>query len=157
VRSKAVTMGKIAEILQQREETDEALRILLEECLPMRTQLADISGIAHIRFLCAQIRLQRDGLEKGEVQTIYEELAESFALSMKLQRVDFIAIVGALFGQILAMTGQTDEALKVLEAAAAASDKLGWTEEAAQVRGLHLEVLGAPYSIKDAGTDHARN
>ena len=139
-RSKAVTMGKIADILQQRGETDEALRIFLEECLPIRKKLNDISGIAHIRYSCAQIRLQRGGLDKGEAQTIFEELKESFALSKKLQRADSIAIVGALYGQLLAAAGQTESALSVLSDAADACEKLGWPEQAAQAREIQEHI-----------------
>ena len=80
VRERAVTMGKIADILQQRGETDEALRIYLEEYLPPMQRLGDLDGVAHARFSCAQLRLKRGGWQQGEHQEIYEELAESFAL-----------------------------------------------------------------------------
>jgi phosphopentomutase len=40
VRSKAVTMGKIADILQARGQLDEALRIRQEEELPVLNALA---------------------------------------------------------------------------------------------------------------------
>ncbi len=42
VRSIAVTMGKIADILQQRGETDEALRIRREEEMPVYERLGDV-------------------------------------------------------------------------------------------------------------------
>ncbi len=42
MRSKAVTQGKIAEILQARGELDEALRIRREEQLPVFERLGDV-------------------------------------------------------------------------------------------------------------------
>ena len=140
VRSRAVTMGKIADILQFRGELDEALRIHLEERLPIALKVGDTGSVAHIRFSCARIRLARGGMEKGEAQVIGEELVESFALYKKLQRPDGIGWVGLLFGQFLATTGKTAEALTVLEEAAAAFDKLNWAERAAQVRELQKQV-----------------
>ena len=63
VRSRAVTMGKIADILGQRGETDEALRIRREERLPAAVSTQDVDSIAHIRFSCAMLRIGRGGLD----------------------------------------------------------------------------------------------
>ncbi|MCB0047735.1 MAG: hypothetical protein KDD92_20100, partial [Caldilineaceae bacterium] len=131
VRERAVTMGKIADILQQRGETDEALRIYLEEYLPPMQRLGDLDGVAHARFSCAQLRLKRGGWQQGEHQEIYEELAESFALWRQIQRFDGIAVVGELLGQVLAAVGQTAEAIVVFDAAIAAYTRLGWASKAA--------------------------
>ncbi|MFN9872802.1 MAG: hypothetical protein ACK55E_15385, partial [Cyanobacteriota bacterium] len=46
VRSKAVTMGKIADVLQAREQLDEALRIRQEEELPVYERLGDVRAKA---------------------------------------------------------------------------------------------------------------
>ena len=140
VRSRAVTMGKIADILEGRGETDEALRIHIEERLPTAEAIKDLDGIAHIRFACAQLRLTRGGLKLGEAQTIYDELAESFAILQKLQRIDGIAVVGSMFGQILAMGGYPDEALTVLDQSAMAFEKMQQTQQAAQVRDLQQRI-----------------
>jgi hypothetical protein len=96
----------------------------------------DIDSVAHIRYKCAMIRIERGGLEHGEAQTVYDELAESFAISMKIGRVDYIAPVGAALGQVLMMGGYFDDAIPVLEAAAAAFEKLGWDDGVRQVRDL---------------------
>ena len=133
-------MGKIADILVQRGETDEALRIHIEERLPVYETIKDLRGIAHIRFSCANLRLQRKDLKQRDVQTIYKELAESFAISVNLEHVDAIAAVGRIFGQILAMIGQSDEALKVLNQSAAAFDKLQQPQQAAAVRDLQKRI-----------------
>lgn len=140
VRSRAVTMGQIADILQQQGETAEALRILLEECLPIRARIQDVGGIAYVRYACARIRLERGGLQGDEGQTIIDELAESFTLFRKLQRVDGIAVVGSLLGQVLAAVGLRDEALTVLDYAAAAFDRL---QQAAHLRALQARLRAA--------------
>ena len=46
VRSRAVTMGKVADILQQRGENEEALRISREEQLPVYERLGDVRSRA---------------------------------------------------------------------------------------------------------------
>ena len=45
VRSRAVTMGKIADILQARGDLDEALRIRREEELPVYERLGDVRSL----------------------------------------------------------------------------------------------------------------
>jgi len=140
VRSRAVTMGQIADILEQRGETDEALRIWMEDCLPVVERTGEIDLIAHIRFSCAKLRLARGGLEQGEAQTIFDELSESFTLNSNLQRPDGIAVVGVLFGQILAAAGQVDNALTVLEQSATAFEQIKQAELAAQVRELQKRI-----------------
>ncbi|MEZ4727989.1 MAG: hypothetical protein R3E79_12740 [Caldilineaceae bacterium] len=60
------TMGQIADILQQQGETAEALRILLEECLPIRA-LFKRRGWHCLCALClVRIRLERGGLQGDE-------------------------------------------------------------------------------------------
>ncbi len=139
-RSRAVTMGQIADILSQRGETDEALRIQIEERLPVAEATKDLESISHIRFSCAQLRLQRGGLEQGEIQTIYQELSESFAINLKFQRADAVAAVGNLLGQVLAEGGHSDEALKVLDQSAAAFEKLQQSQQAERVREIQKQI-----------------
>ena len=140
VRERAVTMGKIADILSQRGETDEALRIHTEERLPTALATGDVDSIAHIRLSCAQIRLDRDGLAKGEAQRIGDELAESFMIYQKLQHAAGIAAAGWLLGQLLAMTGHPEDALAVLDQSAIAFERLRQDEGVAAVRALQQEI-----------------
>jgi hypothetical protein len=140
VHSEALAMGQIADILQGRGETDEALRIHIQERLPVAQRLGDMDSVAHIRFSCAMIRIRRGGLGQGEAQTIFDQLAESFTLTKKPQRADFIAAVGGVLGQVLAAAGEAEEALKVLDDSTAACDKLGLTDQADQVRRLQEQV-----------------
>lgn len=74
---------------------------------------------------------------------IADELAESYAHSRKLGRVDFIGPVGALHGQVLAMDGKTDEALRVLDEAEGAYAKLKDADGLAHVRTLQAEIRKA--------------
>jgi hypothetical protein len=140
VRSRAVTMGKIADILQQRGETDEALRMYTEEYMPVARLTQDMDLIAHSCFSCAQLRLDRGGLQKGEGQMIVDELAESYTLNRQLQRVDGIAVVGALLGQVLAATGAHDDAASVLDLSADAFDRIGAADQATQLRELAARI-----------------
>ena len=133
-------MGKIADILQQRGDTEEALRIHLEECLPTALQMKDSDMIAHIRFSCAALRLRRRGLEQGEAETIIQELSESFMLNMKLQRVEGVAVVGFLLGRLLAPYDHVDETLWILDQSAAAFERLKQADQANQVRELQRKL-----------------
>ena len=140
VRSKAVTQGKIADILQARGELDEALALHAER-LPVAERLGDIDSIAHIKFSTAYLRLQRGDHNTGGMQQIYDDLAEAHGISLKLGRPDFIGGIGQVLAQVLAMGGQRDEALKVLQLAGAAFEKLGDAQGLAQVRELE-ELIG---------------
>jgi hypothetical protein len=140
VRERAITIGKIADILQHCGETDEAIRIHIEDRLPVAQRMQDLDLIAHIRFCCAQIRISRGGLQQGEGQVIQDELAESFMLFQQLQRVDGIAIAGALLGQVLAAAGARGDAISVLDVSAAAFDRIGHNEQAAQIRALAVSI-----------------
>ncbi|TWB29656.1 hypothetical protein FBZ88_10378 [Nitrospirillum bahiense] len=143
VRSRAVTMGKIADILTTRGQTDEALRIHLNERLPVAQQTQDLDSLAHIRFSCATIRLRRGGLQNGEAATIAEECAESYDLYQRIGRADGVAVVGALFGQILAAAGQTEEALSVLDQAADAYTTLGESQHVEHIRTIQASIRKA--------------
>ena len=59
-RSRAVTMGQIADILVQRGETDEALRIRREEELPVYERLGDVRSRAVTMGKIADILVQRE-------------------------------------------------------------------------------------------------
>ncbi len=143
VRSRAVTMGQIADILEARGQTDEALRIHIDERLPVAHQLQDLESRAHIRFCCAQIRIQRGGLQSGEAATIVEEVKESFDLNQQIGRADGIAFVGFLFGQILAGAGALEAALHVFDQAADAFAILGHTQQVEQIRNIQEAIRKA--------------
>ena len=60
VRSRAVTMGKIADILQARGQLDEALRIRHEEELPIYESLGDVQSLLVGKTNLALLLLKRD-------------------------------------------------------------------------------------------------
>ena len=104
--------------------------------------MKDIDSIAHIRFSCAQIRLQRGDHERGEMQTIADELGEAFSIVQQMGRADGIGSIGALLGQVLAMGGHMDEAIKVLELAKGAFSKLGVAAGVAHCDQLIAQISG---------------
>src|SRR5262249_4319806 len=117
VRSRAVTMGKIADILYSRGDLDEALRILRQELLPVYDRLGDARERAVVLFKIAQILLYGDGLEAGRAQEIFDALAESCNIMLKLGLPDGIGAVGAMLAQVLAAGSHRDEALNILDQA----------------------------------------
>jgi len=137
VRSQAVTMGKIAVILQQRGDSEEALRILCEEVLPAAERIQDMALIANTLYKCATVRLSF-GVPENQVdaQNILEELKRSFELICQLKHVDAIAVVGSLFGKQLMKGGFVNEAITVLEKAADAFEVLQKPDKAAKLREL---------------------
>jgi len=103
----------------------------------------DIDGIAHAKFSTAQIRLQRGDHQTGGLQQIYQDLDEAFTISLKLGRPDFIGWIGQLLAQVLAMGGQQDAALKVLDHAEAAFDKMGNAQGLGYVKQLRDMIRSA--------------
>src|SRR5262249_41509144 len=59
VRSRAVTLGQVADILQARGELDEALRIRREEELPVYERLGDVFSMVRARGRLALTYLAR--------------------------------------------------------------------------------------------------
>ena len=132
-------MGKIADILQARGQLDEALAMHSDR-LAVAEAMGDIDSIAHVKFSRAAIRLERGGWEKGEAQTILTELAESFSIAQRMKRADFIAGIGAQFGQVLVMAGEPNQGLAVLGEAAGAFESLQQTPNAQQLRALQHQI-----------------
>ena len=137
VRSRAITMSVIADNLQQSAHSEEALRILNDEVLPAAEGIQDRNLIASTLYKSAILRLHLGGLENHkDAQTIVESLSKCFELNCQLGRVNRIAVVGSLFGQLLANRGLVGEALSVLEKAAAAFEGLQQLEQAYRLQEL---------------------
>jgi len=139
VREKAVTMGNIADILQARGQLDEALA-LHEECLPIAQWLGDIEVIAFLKYSRARIRLQRGDHQRGGLPEIYADLAAAHAIGVKLRRPDYLGTIGLLLAQVMSMTGEVEEALRILDQAEAAFNQLGWTADVAAVREMREAI-----------------
>src|SRR5215471_11554889 len=112
--------------------------------LPVAQAMGDIDSVAHVKFSCASIRLQRGGWENGEAETIVKELAESFSIAVRMQRTDAIAGIGAQLGPVLVRAGMRDDGLAVLETAAGAFEILEQTESAQQLRALQETIRSIP-------------
>ena len=82
MRSKAVTMGEVADIMQAREQLDEALRIRLEEELPVYERLGDVRSKAVTMGQVADILQARGQLNEAvrirqeEELPVYEQLGD---------------------------------------------------------------------------------
>ncbi len=86
VRSRAVTMGKIADILHQRGESGEALRIRREEQLPVYERLGDVRSRAVTMAQIAAILHQRG--ESGEaLRILTQEALPDFKKIMDIKSI----------------------------------------------------------------------
>ena len=140
MRERAVTLGKIADILQARGEFDEALRIRREEVLPISQQMGVIHNFAYMLYLCAMLRTKRGVYDQEDLKIVGDESAESFAISRHLGQADFLAEVGFYFGQLLAASSNREAALTVLDEAAAAAEKLRWQNRVVAIRQLQEQI-----------------
>jgi hypothetical protein len=83
VRSKAVTQGKIADILQARGQLDEALRIRNEDQLPVYERLGDVRSLLVGRANLAMTLLQRD--KEGDRERAHKYLCLALEAAIGLQ------------------------------------------------------------------------
>ncbi len=140
VRSRAVTMGQIADILQGRGETDEALRIRREEELPVFERLGDVRERAVTLQKIAAGLMAAGGLEDGRIQEVAYALLESFSIARQLELPDGIGFVGFQLAQVLARRRLRTDALNVLTLAEAAFQKLGHTDGISQATRLRETI-----------------
>jgi tetratricopeptide (TPR) repeat protein len=109
IRSRAITMGKIADILRQRGETDEALRIREEDELPVYERLGDIRERAVTMGKIADILQQRG--ETDEALRIRHE--EQLPVYERLGDIRERAVTMGQIADILHQRGETDEAVRI--------------------------------------------
>ncbi len=109
VRSKAVTMGKIADILHQRGQTDEALRLYREECLPAYERLSDGHSKAVTMGKIADIFYQR-GQNDEALRIRREDQLPEFE---RRNDVRSIALTMGKIANIFQRRGQFNEALRI--------------------------------------------
>ncbi|WP_239139847.1 tetratricopeptide repeat protein [Actinoplanes campanulatus] len=117
----ATTWGNIADILRQRGDYAEALRIRQHKALPAFEKMNDPDGIANSIWGIAQIQLEQDDLESAS-----SNLNRAFQILDRLQRSDGVAVVGGVFGQLLAARGEPDHARQILEKSLNAARKIGF-------------------------------
>ncbi len=90
MRSRAVTMGKIADILQARGELDEALRIRKEEELPVYEKVGDVRELLVARANLALLLLSRAKPGDREAAADLLHLARDAAQALRLPEAEQI-------------------------------------------------------------------
>ena len=130
-RMAAFASGQIADILEQRGETDEALRIRREEELPVYERLGELRSRSVTLQKIASCLLDLGGGADERIHEIHAALAEAFDIALRMQLPDGIGFVGVPLGQVLVAMGRGEEALAVLDLAEAAFRKLGNSDGAA--------------------------
>ena len=139
IRSRAVTMGKIADILERRGETDEALRIRREEQLPVFERLGDIRARAVTMGKIADILGQRG--ETDEALRIRRE--EQLPVYERLGDIRERAVTMGKIADILGRRGETDEALRIRrEEQLPVFERLGDIRSRAVTMGQIADILG---------------
>ncbi|WUH93797.1 CHAT domain-containing protein [Streptomyces sp. NBC_00433] len=108
-RSVAVTWGKIADILEQRGEVDEALRIRREVELPVYERIGDTRSVAVTWGRIADI-LERRG-EPGEALRIRREV--TLPVYERIGDTRSVAVTWGKIADILQRRGEPDEALRI--------------------------------------------
>ncbi|MFO0891505.1 MAG: hypothetical protein U0790_20480 [Isosphaeraceae bacterium] len=93
MHSKAVTMGRIADVLQARGEQEEALRIWRDEVLPAFQKLRNPQLIAQ-----AQIRLGFLSFESGQSEEGAKMLVEALQNARRADDRATVAYLEKLFG-----------------------------------------------------------
>jgi hypothetical protein len=127
VRGTAIAWGKIADVLMQRGEFDEALRIRREEQLPVYARLGDVRGTAITWGKIADVLMHRG--EFDEALRIRRE--EQLPTLEKLGDKRELIVAKAMLAQLILMKGMTseDDAKEVLEL-------LMWSHREAKARRL---------------------
>ncbi|MGJ4953904.1 tetratricopeptide repeat protein, partial [Bradyrhizobium sp. HKCCYLS20291] len=129
---RAVTMGKIADILSARGDLDEALRIRKEELLPVFERLGDDDGIAATLWNVALIELTRERFDDA-----MPRMGEAYAIFLRLGGAEGIAVIGAALGQILAAGEETrGQAREILQRSVATFRRMGRESEARDVEEI---------------------
>ena len=130
-RMVAVSRGYIADILQQRGETDEALRIRREEELPVYERLGDVRERAVTMGKIADILEQRGETDEA-LRTWREEVVP---VMQRLGDVRNAAVAMGKIANILEQRGETDEALRIhIEERLPVAERMGDVESIAHIR-----------------------
>jgi len=136
-RSFAMLRGGIADVLQQRGELDEALRLRREEQLPVYTRLGDVRELAVTQGKIADVLFARGELDEA-LRILREEAAPAFT---RLGDVRELAVVLFKIAQIELQRGNTKEALTKLTEAYTIVDRLGEVSGVAAVGQVLGEIL----------------
>jgi hypothetical protein len=130
VRERAVAMGKIADILTKKGDRVKA-RSLREDRLQIHRQMDDRDGIANALWDLSQLDLAEQ--KTGDA---IPRIIVAYAIVERLGRAQGIAVIGTVFGQILAAQGEPDVARRVLQRSAEMYRVMGLTNDAQAVEEL---------------------
>jgi esterase/lipase superfamily enzyme/tetratricopeptide (TPR) repeat protein len=146
-RSRAVTMGRIADILQARGQLDEALKICTEDELPVYERLGDARSRAVTMGKIADILQARGQLDEAlkirteEQLPVYERLGDVHERAVTMGRI----------ADILQARGQLDEALKIRnEDELPVYERLGDVCSRAVTMGKIADILKARGQLDEA-------
>jgi hypothetical protein len=146
-RRQAITMGRIADILQVRGQLDEALRIRQEEELPVYERLGDVREKAITMVKIADILEARGQLD--EALRIHQE--EALLVFERLGDVRSKAITMVKIADILQARGQLDEALRIYqEEGIPVYERLGDVRAKAITMGKIADILQARGQLDEA-------
>ena len=149
VRSKAITQGQIADILQGRGQLDEALRIRREEELPVYERLGDVREKAVTQGQIADILQGRGQLD--EALRIRRE--EELPVFERLGDVREKAVTQGKIADILQARGQLGEALRIRrEEQLPVFERLGAVRETAIAQRKISGILQARGQLDEALT-----
>jgi tetratricopeptide (TPR) repeat protein len=146
-RSRALTMGRIADILGARGEFNEALRILREDTLPVFERLGDVHSRAVTMGKVADI-LQTRG-EFDEALRIRRE--EELPVYERLGDVRSRAVAMGKVADILQARGELDEALRIRrEEQLPVFERLGDVRARAVTMGQVADILQSRGELDEA-------
>ncbi|WP_239148828.1 tetratricopeptide repeat protein [Streptomyces sp. SID12501] len=145
--SVAVTWGKIADILQQRGEVDEALRIRREVELPAYERIGDTSSVAVTWGKIADILQQRG--EVDEALRIRREV--TLPVYERIGDTSSTAITWGKIADILQQRGEVDEALRIRrEVELPAYERIGDTRSTAITWSQIADILQQRGEVDEA-------
>jgi tetratricopeptide (TPR) repeat protein len=137
-RAAAIAAGQIADILERRGETDEALRIRCEEMLPVFERLGDVRERAVTMGRIADILQDRSKTDEALRFRREEELPVFERLGDVRER----AVTMGRIADILQARGETDEALRIRrEEQLPVFERLGDVRERAVTMGRIADIL----------------
>ncbi|HEY1301087.1 MAG TPA: hypothetical protein VGF07_11365, partial [Stellaceae bacterium] len=147
VRSWAVEMGKVADILQAREQFDDALKIRTKVELPVYERLGDLRERAVTMGKVAGILKARGQLDDA-LKILCEDVLPAIE---RLGEVRSRAVTIGQVAGILEARGQLDEALKILrEDVLPTMERLGDVRERAVTMGKVADILQSRGQLDEA-------
>jgi hypothetical protein len=149
VRERAVTLGKVADVLEARGELDEALRIRREEELPVYDRLGDVRSRAVVLGKVADVLMARGEVDEA-LRTYREEVLPALE---RLGDVRMLVVGRVHLALALLRRGRAEDVGQVAEHlvwAHRAARSRGYVE-AAQVEAILRRLLGPAAAGPDPG------